>query len=137
MYAIRNKIQYTMFILLSLFIPWEINANENGSSTLLLPQVLESKYIFDGFIKLRNDRLRYSDGYEQNYYYLVTRSSAVVIVAVTPEGQLVMNKEYRHATGSVLLSLPGGCIDPGKASLMLPSESYKKKQASQPTFMYY
>lgn len=81
------------------------------------PEILDSRFIFDGFIKVRNDRLRYSDGHEQNYYFLVTRSSAVVVLAITDEGLLVLNKEYRHPAESMLLCCPGGCIDPGEGPL--------------------
>lgn len=38
----------------------------------------------------------------------------VNVVALTPEGQLIMVEQYRHGTGSVTLEVPGGMVDPGE-----------------------
>src|SRR5271163_466925 len=79
-----------------------------------LPEVKEQKIVFDEFIKIRRDRLRFPDGGEHVYYALLPPASAVVILGVTAEGHLVLNREYRHPTGKVLLGLPGGYLNPGE-----------------------
>ncbi|HEY5566117.1 MAG TPA: NUDIX hydrolase [Gammaproteobacteria bacterium] len=39
----------------------------------------------------------------------------VQIVAVTAHGEIVMVKQYRHGSGSIVLEVPGGLVDPGEA----------------------
>ena len=38
----------------------------------------------------------------------------VNIVALTPEGNIVLVRQYRHGTDAVTLEIPGGMIDPGE-----------------------
>jgi 8-oxo-dGTP pyrophosphatase MutT (NUDIX family) len=38
----------------------------------------------------------------------------VQIVAVTPADEIVMVKQYRHGSGSIVLEIPGGLVDRGE-----------------------
>jgi 8-oxo-dGTP pyrophosphatase MutT (NUDIX family) len=40
----------------------------------------------------------------------------VLILALTPQGEVVMVHQYRHGTEQVCLELPGGLVDPGDDS---------------------
>jgi ADP-ribose pyrophosphatase len=40
----------------------------------------------------------------------------VLILALTPQGEVVMVRQYRHGTEQVCLELPGGLVDPGDDS---------------------
>ena len=82
-----------------------------------LPEVEEQEIVFDAFIKIRRDRLCFPDGSRHVYYSLLPPASAVVVLALTPEGYLLLNSEYRHPTGKVLLGLPGGYLNPGEDPL--------------------
>lgn len=76
------------------------------------PIVEESQVVFDeSIVKLKRDRLRLEDHTRYTYYTLMTKPFAVVILARTSEGLYVLNEEYRHPTGQVLLSCPGGYMD--------------------------
>ena len=35
----------------------------------------------------------------------------VTAVAITREGKVIMERQYRHALGEVCLEIPGGCVD--------------------------
>jgi 8-oxo-dGTP pyrophosphatase MutT (NUDIX family) len=43
-------------------------------------------------------------------------SSWINIVALTPAGDIVLIRQFRHGTRSVTLEIPGGCIDESDAS---------------------
>jgi len=54
------------------------------------------------------------DGSEHDYYRVLS-SDWVQIVPVTPEGEVVMVRQYRHGSSSIVLEIPGGLVDPGEA----------------------
>ena len=75
------------------------------------PIVVASQMALEGFLKVRNDRLRYAHGYHYNYFTLIPpHAYAVVILAETQDGHFVLNEEYRHPTSRVLLGCPGGFL---------------------------
>jgi|688.fasta_scaffold01230_6 ADP-ribose pyrophosphatase len=77
----------------------------------MIPETTKSDLVYDGFLKIRRDRLRLPNGTDYYYESLLTISSAVAVVAITHEGQFILNEEYRHPTNQILLGLPGGYID--------------------------
>jgi 8-oxo-dGTP pyrophosphatase MutT (NUDIX family) len=38
----------------------------------------------------------------------------VNVIPITPEGQVVLIRQYRHGTRHVCLEIPGGLVDPGE-----------------------
>lgn len=79
------------------------------------PAVQSSQTLYDGFLRLQCDRLRLPNQLYYDYYVLKLRADAVVIVAYTAAGNLVLIEEYRHPTKQLVLSLPGGYIDEGES----------------------
>jgi ADP-ribose pyrophosphatase len=80
-----------------------------------LPTLIESQTIFEeSLVKIRRDRLELAGRDPYTYYTLVTYPSAVAILASTPEGTYILNEEYRHPTGKVLLGCPGGYVEAGE-----------------------
>lgn len=51
---------------------------------------------------------------EERSYFSIRTSNWVTIVAVTPEDQMVMIRQFRPGVAAVRLELPGGVIDPGE-----------------------
>jgi ADP-ribose pyrophosphatase len=49
---------------------------------------------------------------------IVVHPGAVVMLPVTKEGKLVLVRQWRRATGKVLLELPAGTLDEGEAPLV-------------------
>ena len=47
-------------------------------------------------------------------HYVIQGLDFVVIVAVTPQGQILLVRQFRVAAGAVTLELPAGHIDPGE-----------------------
>lgn len=82
-----------------------------------LPTVLESTTIFDNFFVVTKDRLRYPNQTVHDYFVLHTVKQSVAVIATTPNNEIVVTKEYRHAAGRVLLGCPGGLVDEGEEPL--------------------
>lgn len=82
------------------------------------PSVINSQIIFEeSIIKIRRDTLQLNPDKTYNYYTLITKPFSVIILATTKEGLYIFNEEYRHPTGKILLSCPGGYIDEGETPL--------------------
>ncbi|MBI5273057.1 MAG: NUDIX hydrolase [Chlamydiia bacterium] len=81
-----------------------------------IPNVRSSRIIHDGFFSLREDILERADGYKGSFTSVIC-GDAVAIIAQTREGLWVLNREYRHATGEILLGCPGGRLEPGEDPL--------------------
>lgn len=50
-------------------------------------------------------------------YYLLEYPDWINVVAVTPGGDLVLIRQYRHGIGGVHYELCAGCVDPGESPL--------------------
>lgn len=47
-------------------------------------------------------------------FYRIDSSDWVNVIPVTPEGEIVMVRQYRHGSRSVTLEIPGGLVDAGE-----------------------
>jgi len=75
------------------------------------PESRSSETILDGFLTVKKEQLRFPNGYEHDHFTLsLPTSSSVSVIALDKEGRYIINKEYRHAAGGVILSLPGGFL---------------------------
>lgn len=76
-------------------------------------EVLSSRTIFEGqILKLRVDEVLAADGHRSSRE-VVEHGGAVGIVCVH-EGDVWLVRQYRHATGEVLLEIPAGKLAPGE-----------------------
>jgi len=78
------------------------------------PKVHSSKFLHKEFFSLREDLLERSDGLKHSYTSLILPCDATVILAQDQEGRWILNREYRHPTGEILLGCPGGRLEPGE-----------------------
>lgn len=76
-----------------------------------LPIVLSSETVFSGFVALKREMLQLPSHPPHPHYTLVASPAAVMVIATTKEGKWVLNHEYRHSAGRVLLSTPGGTLE--------------------------
>lgn len=78
---------------------------------------LSSKPLADFRIfKVRSDRRVSPRTSKAHDFYVIDCANWVNVLALTPDRQLVMIEQYRHASDTVELEIPGGMIDPGDAS---------------------
>lgn len=57
--------------------------------------------------------VRVPDG-RSHPFYRIDADAWVNVVPVTPEGELVMIRQFRHGSRSFTLEIPGGVVDPGE-----------------------
>jgi 8-oxo-dGTP pyrophosphatase MutT (NUDIX family) len=81
-------------------------------------QTLRSETLLkDRWVDLRADYCVTATGSEIGPYYVLSYPDWVHVVALTEAGCVVLVRQYRHASGKVLLELPGGAVDPADADI--------------------
>ena len=66
--------------------------------------------------QIRTDRLVSPRTGVEHDFYVIESVNWVNVIALTPDGNMVMIEQYRHGSGTVELEIPGGMIDAGDAS---------------------
>jgi ADP-ribose pyrophosphatase len=79
-----------------------------------IPKVVEGGLVYDGWLKVRLDKLRYQSGREGPITY-IDHPGAVIVVPVDAEGRILFVRQYRHPAGRWMLELPAGTLDAGEA----------------------
>lgn len=75
-------------------------------------KILSSEYLFsDLWFRVRRDKCETPEGKIVEPYYVYEFPTWVTAVALTKEGKVIMERQYRHALGEVCLEIPGGCVD--------------------------
>lgn len=83
----------------------------------LLEEQIESTLVYDGqLLKVRRDKVRLPDGKEGFREYF-RHPGAVVIIAFLPNGNLLLERQFRYPLDRVFIELPAGKIDAGEDPL--------------------
>jgi len=83
----------------------------------LTEHTLASQRVYEGsFIRVQRDEVRLPDGKQAVREY-VLHPGAVMIVAVLPDGRLVLERQYRHPVKRVMIEFPAGKLDPGEGGI--------------------
>ena len=82
-----------------------------------IPEIVHTEVVYRGFFDMHVDHLQLPHGPKMPYHVLDIKTHAATVLAKTPEGKYIVNREYRHPTGKWLLSCPGGRMDPGESPL--------------------
>jgi 8-oxo-dGTP pyrophosphatase MutT (NUDIX family) len=78
-------------------------------------EILSSKYLSKHiYFTAREDRCKRPDGQVVEPYFVVEMPPSVCAMPVTENNEVVLVKQYRHATNEVIIEIPGGFIDPGE-----------------------
>ena len=81
-------------------------------------KVLESEYLVRRpWLTARRDRLELPDGRIIPEYYVLEYPDWVNVIAITKDGQFVMERQYRHAARKISLELPCGAMEEGETPL--------------------
>lgn len=79
-------------------------------------RTLSSKTVLkDRWIDVRADCCVTASGHEISPYYVLRYPDWVHVVAITPEDDLVLVRQYRHGAGATFLELPAGTADANDA----------------------
>jgi ADP-ribose pyrophosphatase len=77
-------------------------------------RTLASEQVWQGrFLDVRRDTVALPNGHEATREYIV-HPGAVMVVPILDDGRLVMERQFRHPMGRVMLEFPAGKIDPGE-----------------------
>jgi ADP-ribose pyrophosphatase len=85
------------------------------------------------FLHAFRDTVRLPDGSEASREYVI-HPGAVMVIAELPDGQLVLERQFRYPVQSVMVEFPAGKLDVGEASLdcarreLLEETGYTAKQ---------
>ena len=87
--------------------------NEDGKY-----EVLESKYLIQRpWLTARLDSAKLPDGRLVPEYYVLEYPDWINVIAITEDGQMIMERQYRHAIGKTAFELPCGVIEKGEEPL--------------------
>ena len=87
-----------------------------GSSMALQSWItLESRSVLsDRWINLLAEKCQTSEGVEVAPYYVLDYSDWIHVVALTPEGRIVLTRQYRQGVRAFSVELPGGNMQDGE-----------------------
>ncbi|MEA2602785.1 MAG: ADP-ribose pyrophosphatase [Acidobacteriota bacterium] len=96
---------------------------------------LSSREVFRGrTVKLDVDRVRLPNGKEMDFE-LIHHVGAAAVVPVTEDGEVLLVRQYRYATGGYLLEVPAGKLDPGEAPETCAARELEEETGFRPTKM--
>jgi ADP-ribose pyrophosphatase len=79
----------------------------------LWERIGEDEVIYDGWLKIHRRTYRLPDGRTVEWD-MHAGGPTVAVLALTPEARLVMVRQFRPGPDRVVLTLPGGMLDPGE-----------------------
>jgi ADP-ribose pyrophosphatase len=86
------------------------------SDTHLRESTLNSERVLRGhFLQVVRDTVRLPSGIEATREY-VQHPGAVMVIALLDDGQVVLERQYRHPVQRVMIELPAGKLDAGEGS---------------------
>lgn len=97
---------------------------KNNNAWLAEPwDILSTEHLLQNpFLCVRRERVRVPTGEEADYY-INEREGWAAVFGVTPEGKVVLNRQYKHGVRRVITELPAGSIDPGES----PEEAARRE----------
>ena len=69
------------------------------------------------FLHVVRETVRLPDGASATREY-VLHPGAVAVVPLTDDGRIVLERQYRHPTGQVMIEIPAGKLDAGETALV-------------------
>ena len=93
----------------------------------LTESTIDSTRVYEGkLLKINRDRVRLPDGGESAREYVV-HPGAVTIIALLPDGRLVLERQFRYPHRREFIELPAGKIDPGEDPLDTAKRELKEE----------
>ena len=81
-------------------------------------KILKSEYyVRRPWMTARKDCVEYPDGRINDEYWVLEYPEWVNVIAITKEGKMVMERQYRHGAGLTAYELPCGVVEKGESPL--------------------
>lgn len=89
--------------------------------------VLKSTMVFQGtFLKIIRDRVQTPSGHIKNIEY-IRHPGAALIIPLSSDGKVIMEKQYRHPLQKIFLEFPAGKIAEGETSLQTAQREFQEE----------
>lgn len=76
-------------------------------------KTINSQLVFNNpWCQVRQDEVELTNGVVIDDYFVNIRPDIVLVLAVTPQQEIVFVRQYRHGVSEILLELPGGSFNP-------------------------
>ncbi len=93
----------------------------------LVETLIDGNWVLQGdFLQVRRERVRLPDGRQANREFVV-HPGAVMVVPLLDNGDLLLERQYRHPLGRVLLEFPAGKLDAGEDPLACGRRELKEE----------
>jgi ADP-ribose diphosphatase len=91
-------------------------------------EILSSEYVVQSpWYRLRRDACRLPDGTIIDAYYVREHDGFAVVFAMTPAGDVIFGKQYKHGFGGLVLELPAGMVEPGEDPLVCAARELEEE----------
>jgi hypothetical protein len=92
---------------------------KGSASSLQNWEILSRREVADGrpWLRLWAEDVQLPDGRVVESFFTVEMPDYVVVVALTPEGRVVVERNYKHGPRRVCLNLPAGYVEQGEDPL--------------------
>ena len=91
---------------------------ENTINEVRKWKVLSTEYLIRRpWLTARRDVVQLPDGRVNPEYYILEYPDWVNVIAITKDGQVVLERQYRHGLGKTCYELPCGVIEAGETPL--------------------
>lgn len=82
-------------------------------------EIISSEYILESkWINVRKDKVRMPKGVELDDFYILEYPDWINVIAITEEGDFVLERQYRHGTQTVEYEICAGVIEEGEEPMV-------------------
>jgi ADP-ribose pyrophosphatase len=81
-------------------------------------KTLDSEYLIKRpWLTARRDKVELPTGKVFDEYYVLEYPTWINVIAITKEGKMILERQYRHALGVVSTEIVAGCVEEGETPL--------------------
>lgn len=91
------------------------------------PTVASSEAFHTRLFKIRRDRLRAPINGTEHDFFVIEADDWVNVIALTPQNDVVLVRQYRHGVVRISTEIPGGVVERGE----LPLDAAKRELAEE------
>jgi ADP-ribose pyrophosphatase len=95
----------------------DLNEQQHSKHNLIEHMVSSATIASGGMLTVKRDQVRLPNGNTSQREY-VTHPGAVVVVAILPNGNILLERQFRYPLNQVFIELPAGKIDAGEDILV-------------------
>jgi ADP-ribose pyrophosphatase len=93
----------------------------------LAETLIDGDWVLQGdFLQVRRERVRLPDGRQASREFVV-HPGAVMVVPLLDNGELLLERQYRHPLGRLMLEFPAGKLDDGEDPLACGRRELKEE----------